>query len=541
MALYQRVLVPCDFSSPSFVALEQGVTIAESVGAELVVLHVLSHKIKRDDLQGLKDDIRHRLEASLPAERVLKLTTKFLVREGMPAREIVSVADEHASDIIIMGTRGRTGIAHLALGSIAESVLRAASCPVMVVRATDDSSSLKDPVAESKIVIADELETSPAVELLRRAEALRATDIHFDPISRDEYLIRFRIDGRLEEYCRMESGLAHRQLHQYEVMAQIDTNHTAFRGKEGRLPVIPSLPGVEVRYTAAPVAGGDSAALRISSQTNVGMKLDNLGLPECDLQKVDALLRHGAGLILITGPTGSGKSTTVYSMLNRMASAQRNIVSIEDPVEYSMPYVRQMAVDERHEVTMTAGLKTILRMDPDVIFVGEIRDTEAAEITMRAASSGRHVFSTLHTRDVASTLTALLDLGIPANSIGANLKGVLNQRLIRRLCPHCRVPRDITDAEKASFVEVGIEPPDQLYDAPGCESCRGRGYLGRVGIFEVAPISQRIAEAISQSTTEDALRQLLRADGVPSLRMAGLQKAAEGLTNLAEVNALHWS
>ncbi|MFO1005778.1 MAG: ATPase, T2SS/T4P/T4SS family [Planctomycetaceae bacterium] len=540
MALYQRVLVPCDFSPPSTVALEQGATIAESVGAELIVLHVLSQKVKRDDLQGLKDDILHRLEASLPAERVLKLTVKFQVREGMPAREIVTAADEHASDIIIMGTRGRTGIAHLALGSIAESVLKTASCPVMVVRATDDNLP-RDPVAESKIVIADELDSSPAVDLLRRAEALRATDIHFDPVSRDEYLIRFRIDGRLEEYCRMEAGLAQRQLHQYEVMAQIDTNHTAFRGKEGRLPVIPSLPGVEVRYTAAPVAGGDSASLRISSQTNVGMQLDNLGLPENDLLKVDALLRQGAGLILITGPTGSGKSTTVYSMLNRMASSQRNIVSIEDPVEYSVPYVRQMAVDERHEVTMTAGLKTILRMDPDVIFVGEIRDTEAAEITMRAASSGRHVFSTLHTRDVASTLTALLDLGIPANSIGANLKGVLNQRLIRRLCPHCRVPHDITDAEKAAFAEVGIEPPAQLFDAPGCESCRGRGYLGRVGIFEVAAISQRIAEAISQSTTEDVLRQLLRADGVPSLRMAGLQKAAEGLTSLAEVDAIHWS
>ena len=540
MALYQRVLVPCDFSPPSFVALEQGATIAESVGAELVVLHVLSQKVKRDDLQGLKDDILHRLEASLPAERVLKLTTKFVVREGMPAREIVSTADEHATDIIIMGTRGRTGIAHLALGSIAETVLRIASCPVMVVRATDNDSQ-NNQAAESKVIVADELESSPAVELLRRAEALRATDIHFDPVSRDEYLIRFRIDGRLEEYCRMEANLAQRQLHQYEVMAQIDTNHTAFRGKEGRLPDIPSLPGVEVRYTAAPVSGGESASLRISSQTNVGMKLENLGIPESDLLKVDALLRQGAGLILITGPTGSGKSTTVYSMLNRMASAQRNIVSIEDPVEYSVPYVRQMAVDERHSVTMTTGLKTILRMDPDVIFVGEIRDTEAAEITMRAASSGRHVFSTLHTRDVASTLTALIDLGIPVNSIGANLKGVLNQRLIRRLCPECRVAHDITDDEKAAFAEVGLEPPTQLYEPIGCESCRGRGYLGRIGIFEVAPISSRISEAISQTTTEDVLRELLRADGVPSLRMAGLRKAAEGITSLAEVNSIHWS
>jgi general secretion pathway protein E len=266
-----------------------------------------------------------------------------------------------------------------------------------------------------------------------------------------------------------------------------------------------------------------------------------LGLPQCDQARIIELLKRGEGIVLVTGPTGSGKSTTVYAMLSQLSSAKRNIVSIEDPVEYVVPYVRQLAVDERHDVTMTAGLKTLLRMDPDVIFVGEIRDKEAAMISMRAASSGRHVFSTLHTRDVASTVTALRDLNVDSHSIAANLSGVVSQRLVRRLCLACRAERDTTESERAVFSAEGIEPPSRVFDAVGCEACRQRGYLGRVGIFEVAQISLRIAEAISVPAPEDTIRQLLRADGIRPLRATALQNVAEGITSLAEVDSIHWN
>ena len=539
MTPYQRILVPCDFSPPSQAALKQGARMALSTGAELDLLHVLPGHRNESDASDQRTDALQSLQQALPPEQVLKLKTQFLVREGNTSREIVNVARELAVDLVIMGTRGRSGLAHLALGSVAEIVLRTASCPVMTVRAVAEETPPE--VASNGVVpFVDDMELSPAVDLLRRAFALRATDVHVDPINAEEYLVRLRIDGRLEEYCRLDRGVALRQLHQLELLSQVDSSDK-FHPKEGRIRALNTLPEVEVRLTTSPVMGGDAIALRISPKANVALPLENLGLHSPDQEKIQRLLRRGEGIILVTGPTGTGKTTTVYAMLHRLASASRNIVSIEDPVEYQVPYVRQLAVDERHQVTMTSGLKTLLRMDPDVVFIGEIRDTEAATIAMRAASSGRHVLSTLHTRDVASSITALRDLHIDANSLAANLTGILNQRLVRRFCLTCRESRDITDAERAVFASEGISPPAQLYHSTGCDSCRQRGFLGRTGVFEVASMTSHISEAITQGASEAALRQLLRAEGTPSLRVAALGKVAEGITSLQEIEEMHWA
>lgn len=536
MSLSQRILVPCDFSSPSQAALQQGARMAETTGAELILLHILPDKAQGAELTEQRENTLQKLLVALPGEQVLKLKTQSLVRSGPPAREIINVARELAVDMIIMGTRGRSGIAHLALGSVAETVLRTASCPVMTVRSQAEAT----PVERAPLEVIpenDELELSAAVDLLRRAFSLRASDVHIDPINQEEYLVRMRIDGKLEEYCRLDRGLALRQLHQLEILARVESNQT-FRAKEGRLRVLRTLPGAEVRYTSAPVSGGDAVAMRISSRMHVGLPLENLGLPEGEQAKVDSLLRRGEGLLLVTGPTGAGKTTTVYAMLNRLGSTKRNIVSIEDPVEYLVPFVRQLEVDERHDVTMTSGLKTLLRMDPDVVFVGEIRDTEAATIAMRAASSGRHVLSTLHARDVASTITALRDLRVEENSLAANLTGVLNQRLVRRICLTCRAEAEITDAECEVFVAEGLEPPAKLFHSTGCDACRQRGFFGRVGVFEVACVTPPIAEAISQGASEASIRQLLRAGGTSSLRTAALRKVLEGVTSLSEIDEI---
>lgn len=539
MTPYQRILVPCDFSPPSLAALQQGAKMALSTGAELNLLHVLPGHSNGSDASDQRVVALQSLQQALPSDQVLKLKTQFLVREGVSAREIVNVARELAVDLIVMGTRGRSGLAHLALGSVAETVLRTASCPVMTVRAVAEVT----PAEAASIGVAigdDDMELSPAVDLLRRAFALRATDVHVDPINAEEYLVRLRIDGRLEEYCRLDRGVALRQLHQLELLSRVDSSDR-FHAKEGRIRALNTLPEVEVRLTTSPVMGGDAIALRISPKANLALPLENLGLALEDQEKIQRLLRRGEGIILVTGPTGSGKTTTVYAMLHRLASASRNIVSIEDPVEYQVPYVRQLAVDERHDVTMTSGLKTLLRMDPDVVFIGEIRDIEAAAIAMRAASSGRHVLSTLHTRDVASAITALRDLHVDANSLAANLTGILNQRLVRRLCQNCREPRGITDAERAVFASEGGIPPSQLYHSTGCDTCRQRGFLGRTAVFEVAHVTPRISEAIAQGASETALRQLLRAEGTPSLRVAALHKVAEGTTSLQEVEEMHWA
>jgi type IV pilus assembly protein PilB len=250
------------------------------------------------------------------------------------------------------------------------------------------------------------------------------------------------------------------------------------------------------------------------------------------------MLRSGAGLILVTGPTGSGKTTTIYSQLHLLAGDGREITSIEDPVEFPMPFIRQVAVDPRHGTTMTAGLRTVLRMDPDVVFVSEIRDVEAAEIAMRGASSGRLVFSTLHTRDVASTITALHDLHIDNRSLAANLTGIISQRLVRRLCPECAAKSPTTEAEAQAFASEGLAPPAELGRAVGCPHCRNTGYRDRIGVFEAVAVAGPNADPILSGASEGEFRNALRSSGSPSLLGDGLQKVGEGITTLEEVQGM---
>jgi type II secretory ATPase GspE/PulE/Tfp pilus assembly ATPase PilB-like protein len=265
------------------------------------------------------------------------------------------------------------------------------------------------------------------------------------------------------------------------------------------------------------------------------MSLEGLGLSRGALAAVQRMLRSGAGLILVTGPNGSGKTTTIYSLLHLLSRDARNITSIEDPVEFAMPFIRQLAVDSRHGMTMTQGLRTILRMDPDIVFVSEIRDVEAAEIAMRAGSAGRFVFSTFHTRDVASTVTALRDLHVDNRSIAANLTGISSQRLVRRPCPVCAERSPITESEAQVFIAEGLTPPAELAHSVGCPRCRNTGYRDRVGVFEAVSTAGPIADMILSGAPEDQVRTAIRSAGTLSLLGDGLQKAAEGVTTLEEV------
>ncbi|MEZ6120191.1 MAG: ATPase, T2SS/T4P/T4SS family [Pirellulaceae bacterium] len=227
-------------------------------------------------------------------------------------------------------------------------------------------------------------------------------------------------------------------------------------------------------------------------------------------------------------------------MLEVQSQRKKNIVSIEGPIEFSAAFVRQMAVDLKHDITMTSGLKTILRMDPDIIFVGEIRDSEAADIAMRAASSGRYVFSTLHTRDVSSTITALRDLRISNRSIAANVAGIVNQRLLRSICSNCKDTIEIEDSERQLFHEHGVQPPDTLAVGRGCEKCRHTGHLGRVGVFEVASMTPDFAQLIVGDASENEVHELLRTHHVHSLMNDALHKVAAHEAALPEAMGLRW-
>lgn len=384
---------------------------------------------------------------------------------------------------------------------------------------------------------------SQAVDLIRRARQLRATDIHVDPTvdasGAKTVDIRLRVDGRLRRYCRLDESRGEHLQNQLKTLAGLDIADP-FHPQEGRLSRLQGFEDLEIRITTAQVAGGNAIALRLFDSSKLFLTLDELGFEPEIWETVDQMLRTGEGLVLISGPTGAGKSTTVYSMLDSLASDECNVVSIEDPVEFPVSHVRQMNVDRRHGITMTSGLRTILRMDPDVIFVGEIRDSEAGRTAMKAAGSGKYVMSTLHTRDIVATITTLRDMGVPDRSIAANVTGIVNQRLVRRLCPACKLEVEASDDIRQLFEAHQMEPPDRVFVAKGCDICGGAGYRGRIGVFEAALVRGALADGIAAGESEQALSDALRETGYEGLAHDALRKVARGVTSFEEASHLRW-
>ena len=508
-----------------------------------------------DDALQLRTDTVQTLQTLTglpPGESMTQTHFVHEMRVGPPSREIVNYARQCSAGTILIGTRGRSQLVNMVLGSVTQAVIRDAPCPVLVVPDSRIASGILDEshaassgadLMEVPFGIENQVRATPdenrVIELLRRAIQWRATDVHIDTVESDRVWIRFRVDGKLRTFCHLDQNLAGPLLMQLKLMADLDTTQT-FEPLEARLKLPPTLQEFEVRVTIVPACDGDAVALRLLKHEAIPRPLGALGMSESTLSSVESMLHHRPGLVLVTGPTGTGKTTTVYAMLQTLGAADHNIVSIEDPVEYRVPGIRQLSVNSRHNLTLTRGLRTLLRMDPDVVFIGEIRDVEALEIAMRASSSGRYVFSTLHTRDVASTVTALRDLHADNYSLAANLTGIVSQRLIRRLCPECRVAVPITADERAVFAAEDLEAPDVLFQPRGCHACKQSGYYDRVGVFEAVVTNREIVSAIQRGAAEDELRQVIRATQFRSIHYDALGKVRDGITSLTEVDVLSW-
>ena len=546
MDTLERILVPLDFSACSEAALTYAVTLATKCDANLHLLHVLSQGDSDRSSRSRSEAIHRTSQLITRLSEIREVLAEGIVRNvlsGIPTDEIVRYATEKHIDLIVMGTHGRTGLAHLVLGSVAEKVLKSAPCPVVTVRAneksTDASASLKEETEDAATGAELAVERMPAIDLLQRALKLRASDVHLDPTFDGKTVVRVRIDGLLENYCKLEGDLGRHLGHQLMILGQLDIADP-LRPQEGRLKLPTSLPDLQARITTCPVDGGVSVSVRQLPRGNIFRPLSELGLSSAALAATEDILHQQEGLVLVTGPTGSGKTTTVYSMLQVLNVQNRNLVSIEDPVEYSVPFIRQMAIDDRHGVTMSNGLRTLLRMDPDVVFIGEIRDAEAADIGMRASSSGKFVFSTLHTRDVASTVTAVRDLHVDNRSLAGNLRGIISQRLVRRVCGECLERCHPTDEENQIFSTHQLKAPREISRAKGCPRCRGSGYYGRVGVFEVVMASEKLVHAIERGESETGIRKLIRSVGTPSLMADALTKVCDGITTLDEAQGMSW-
>lgn len=377
-----------------------------------------------------------------------------------------------------------------------------------------------------------------ADKILKEAIASRASDIHLETFE-DCMLIRYRVDGVLRIMDEVRDPSEGRALiKRFKVMAEMDiTNDRISQG--GRISVEIGGKGYDLRVSCVPVPEGESLVMRVLGKGAFQTTLEDLGFSSLALERYRHFIEHPHGMILTCGPTGSGKSTTLYASLKSIARPDRKLLTVEDPIEYRMPGIIQVQVNQAPKepdkrVTFASALREFLRQDPDVILVGEVRDQETAAISVQAALTGHLVFSTLHTNSAVGVVTRLKDLKVPTYTIAATLIGAVAQRLVRRICPDCAEKVEPTDEQRRLFASHGIEHLD-LRAGQGCGSCRRTGYKGRLGIYEVFTVTDEVKELIEQDATSQSILRQATMQGMKSLAEDGLAKAAEGKVTVDEI------
>lgn len=372
-------------------------------------------------------------------------------------------------------------------------------------------------------------------DVLNQAYLWRASDIHIEMRS-DDARIRFRVDGKLQEFrAGLSLNLGHALLSRIKVLARLDISEKrepqdgafSYSGSGTARPI-------DIRVATAPTRFGERATLRLLGLETEALTLPALGFAQRELEKFQRVITRPHGMVLITGPTGSGKTTTLYAVLREIRRDHLNVLTIEDPVEYEIEGVSQMQVSHEGKLTFSKALRSLLRHDPDILMIGEIRDHETADIAMKAAMTGHLVFSTLHTNDAPSAITRLLDLGCEPYLIASTLSAVVAQRLVRCLCHRCKKLRPATEKEEL-FLKEELE---EIYESVGCPSCFGLGYKGRTALFELLLIDQGLSDLISKKAEQRELIGKAKEKGFVTLRMDGLEKVMKGLTTISEVRAV---
>ncbi|MGZ9067354.1 MAG: GspE/PulE family protein [Burkholderiales bacterium] len=364
----------------------------------------------------------------------------------------------------------------------------------------------------------------------------RASDIHLEP-RREVGNVRFRIDGVLHQVYQIPTPVMAAMTSRIKVLGRMDVVERR-RPQDGRLKTVtPDGDEVELRLSTMPTAFGEKLVMRVFNPDNLVKDYAELGFSEDDEQKWNSMVKHPHGIVLVTGPTGSGKTTTLYSTLKQLAKPEVNVCTVEDPIEMVEPTFNQMQVQHGIGVDFASGIRTLMRQDPDIIMVGEIRDRETAEMAIQAALTGHLVLSTLHTNDAPSAVTRLIDIGVPAYLLQSTILGVMAQRLLRTLCPHCKEKHDIEESAWEMLVSPwkASAPKGTTYFAKGCLDCRMTGYMGRIGIYETMIMTPDLRKAISGETDLENLRDRAFREGMKPLRISGAMKIAAGLTSVEEV------
>ncbi len=371
-------------------------------------------------------------------------------------------------------------------------------------------------------------------QILTEAIEMRATDVHIEPFE-DEIRVRYRIDGVLQaaiipaEVKQFQPAIVSR----LKILSHLDIAEKRVP-QDGRIKIILSGREVDVRVSIIPMLHGEAVVLRLLDRSSVLLGPENIGMGKRDLTVFREIVKRPHGIILVTGPTGSGKTTTLYAALSHINDVDRKIVTIEDPIEYQLHGINQIQVSNKRGLTFARGLRSVLRHDPDVILVGEIRDLETAEIAVQASLTGHLVFSTLHTNDAPGALTRLVDMGVEPYLVASSLEAVMAQRLIRLICPNCKaqLPQKDINALRARYKEM---IPEKLYYGSGCKQCSGSGYMGRTGIFELMIVSEDVRTLLLQNATPRDIRKMAMGQGMRSLRQDAIRYLNEGITSFEEI------
>lgn len=381
----------------------------------------------------------------------------------------------------------------------------------------------------------DNQDDAPVIRLINGliAEAISqgASDIHIEPYEQS-LVVRMRIDGLLREVLQAPARSKARVVSRIKVMARLDIAEKRLP-QDGRISLSLGGRSVDVRVATLPSRYGERVVMRILDKDMGLRSLEALGLPGPVQERFKGALRAANGVVLVTGPTGSGKTTTLYAALGLLNDKSRNILTVEDPIEYAIDGVGQTQVNPKIGLSFASGLRAILRQDPDVVMIGEIRDVETAQIAVQASLTGHLVFSTVHTNSAVAAITRLKDMGVEPYLLASTVRGVLAQRLVRRLCSACKVPAVIGPHEKAQFAAFGIDAPE-VYEAQGCVACKGTGYVGRIGLYEFVGVDDDLRRMIHADATEDEMARSAFRDSEP-LRASGLRCAAAGITSLSDV------
>lgn len=406
-----------------------------------------------------------------------------------------------------------------------------------VFSAVDEYAKEKEAkLEESEELYNEDVNSSPIVQLVKsmieQAVRQRASDIHIEPMER-QVRIRYRIDGALYERMVYSQRLLSAIVARIKIIGGMDISEKR-KPQDGRITQMVDRQEYDIRASVLPTVYGEKVVMRLTSKNALTLEKKRLGLNDTELEQFDHILQNPHGILLVTGPTGSGKSTTLYTALSELNKEDVNIITVEDPVEANIDGINQVQVNPKANLTFASALRSILRQDPDIIMIGEIRDAETAQIAVQASITGHLVVSTLHTNSAASTVTRLADMGIESYLIADSVVGIIAQRLVRRLCPDCKKAYEAPIEEK-ELLGCPTEQPLKLYKPCGCDKCDNTGYKGRIGVYEIMEITPQLKRVIAHNEDADKIKDVALESGMKTLRMRAAEYVKDGTTSVSEM------